>query len=116
MNTLKIKTVVVAFLLGFSTLVAASNEGPSFDKKEVKTTITKDVQKLLKNSELTLADTEKATVKIMINSKNEIVVLSVDTNNSAVDAFVKRRLNYKKVSTKTASEIFILPIKVLGAR
>lgn len=115
MNTLKIKTVVVAFLLGFSNLVAASNELP-LDKKEVMTTITKDVQKLLKNSELNLTNTEKATVKIMINSRNEIVVLSVDTNSALVDTFVKSRLNYKKISTKTASEVFILPIKILGIK
>jgi hypothetical protein len=115
MRTLKIKTLLVAFLLGFSSLVSASNDRPT-DKKEVMTTITKDVQKLLKNSELDLETTELATVKIMINTKNEIVVLSVDTNSVEVDAFVKGRLNYKKVSTKIASEVFTLPIKVLATK
>ncbi len=115
MNTLKIKTLVVAFLLGFSTVVSASNDRP-VDKKEILTTITKDVQKFLKSSNLSLEVTEKATVKIMINSKNEIVVLSVDTNNSDVDAFVKARLNYKKVSTKTVSDVYTLPIKVLASK
>lgn len=115
MNTLKFKTLVVAFLIGFSSLVSAKNTKPA-DKKEVTTTITKDVQKLLKNSELSLEVTEIATVKIMINSKNEIVVLSVDTNNAQVDAFVKGRLNYKKVSAKIASEVFTLPIKVLATK
>lgn len=115
MNTLKIKTLVVALLLGFSSLVSASNDRPA-DKREVMTIITKDVQKLLKNSELILDVTAVATVKIMINSKNEIVVLSVDTNNAEVDAFVKGRLNYKKVSAKTVSEVFILPIKVMAMK
>lgn len=115
MNTLKIKTLVVAFLFGFSSLVSASNDRPD-DKKDILTTITKDVQKLLKGTELSLQATEKATVKIMINSKNEIVVLSVDTDNELVDAFVKGRLNYKKVSTKITSEIFTFPIKVLASK
>ena len=116
MNTLKIKTVVVAFLLGFSTVVSASNNDRTADKKELMTTITNDVQKLLKSSNLSLEATEKATVKIMINSKNEIVVLSVDTNNAAVDSFVKGRLNYKKVSAKTISDVYTLPIKVLASK
>jgi hypothetical protein len=115
MNTLKIKTLLVAFLLGFSSLVSATNDEP-VDKKEIMTIIAKDVQKLLKNSDISLKVTEKAIVKIMINSKNEIVVLSVDTDNLAVDAFVKGRLNYNKVSTNTLSEVFTLPIKVLASK
>jgi hypothetical protein len=115
MNTLKFKSLIVAFLMGFSSIISASNERPA-DKREVMSIITKDVQKLLKNSELSLEVTEMATVKIMINSKNEIVVLSVDTDNLAVDAFVKGRLNYKKVSTKTISDVYTLPIKVLASK
>lgn len=115
MNTLKFKTLMVAFLIGFSSLVSANNETPA-DKKEVMTTITKDVQKLLSNPEFSLKETEKVTVKIMINSENEIVVLYVDTKNESVDAFVKNRLNYKKVSTATTSEIYTLPIKLLASK
>tara|TARA_R110002126_G_C10490123_1_gene503589 strand:- start:87 stop:434 length:348 start_codon:yes stop_codon:yes gene_type:complete len=115
MNTLKFKTLIVAFLIGFSSFVSASNDKPA-DKKEAMTTITKDVQKLLKNSELALEATELATVKIMINSKNEIVVLSVDTINAQVDIFVKERLNYKKISTEILSDVFTLPIKIMASK
>jgi hypothetical protein len=105
MNALKFRTLIVAFLIGFSSLMSASNDKQA-DKKEVMISITKDVQKLIKNNNLTLSVTELATVKIMINSKNEIVVLSLDIKSTVVDAFVKRRLNYKKVSTKTESKLF----------
>lgn len=115
MNTLKFKTLIVAFLLGFSSIASASNEKP-VDKKEIMISITKDVEKLLKKSDLELKITETATVKIMINSKNEIVVLSVDTDNNQVDSFVKSRLNYKKVSAKATSEVYTLPIKVLASK
>lgn len=114
MNTLKIKTVVMIFLLGFNSLISTANDKlPS--KKDGFTSITQDVQKLLKSSDLVLKQTEKATVKIMINSKNEIVVLSVDTNNEQIDAFVKARLNYKKVSTKSVSEILTIPLRLLAS-
>lgn len=115
MNTIKFKTLLIAFLIGFANISFASNDKP-VEKKEIITSITKDVEKLLKKSDLALKTTETATVKIMINTKNEIVVLSVDTQNTEVDSFVKSRLNYKKVSTKTASDIFTLPIKILAAK
>lgn len=115
MNTLKFKTILIVFLIGFANISLASNEVPA-NKKEIMTSITKDVEKLLKKSDLALKGTEIATVKIMINTKNEIVVLSVDTDNSQVDTFVKSRLNYKKVSVKTASEFFTLPIKILARK
>lgn len=113
MNTTRIKTLVVALLFGFTGLISATNTNPT-DKKEVKKIITTDVQKLLKDSELALEFNEDAVVKIMINKKNEIVVLSVDTKNDEIDTFVKGRLNYKKVSVKTAPELFTVPVKLIA--
>lgn len=115
MNTSKFKTLVFAFLIGFTTIVSANNDRTA-DKKEAATTISTTVEKLLKSPDFLIQSTEKATVKIMINDKNEMVVLSVDTTNAAVEAFVKVRLNYKKVATKSTSEVFTLPIKVLASK
>lgn len=115
MNTPKLKTLVVAFLIGFTTIISANNDNMA-DKKEVATTISTTVEKLLKSPDFLLNETEKATVKIIINENNEMVVLSVNTKNAAVEAFVKGRLNYKKIATKTSSEVFTLPIKVLASK
>ena len=69
MNTVKLKTLVVAVVLGFSTYISAENNPVSkIEKDDVITNITKDVQKLLKSSDLTLGVTEKAIVKFIVNS------------------------------------------------
>lgn len=115
MNTLKFKTLFVALLIGYSSILSAKNDKPA-DKKEGVTSISTTVEKLLKSPDFLVNNTEKAIVKIIINEKNEMVVLSVDTKNTAVEAFVKGRLNYKKVAVKTVSQVFTLPIKVLASK
>ncbi|MCK5867003.1 MAG: hypothetical protein KAG14_01260 [Mycoplasmataceae bacterium] len=48
-----------------------------------------------------------------INSKSEVIVLSVNAPNEDTEEFIKRKLNYKKVSYKTIKEgeLFLLPLK-----
>ena len=47
-----------------------------------------------------------------VNSKNEIIVLSVDSPNDLAENFVKNKLNYKKVNYKShaVGELFLLPV------
>lgn len=56
----------------------------------------------------------KANVSFLINEKNQVVILSVDSNNNKVDTYVKGKLNYKKVSASgiTKGKIYIMPIKI----
>ena len=48
-----------------------------------------------------------------INSKSEVIVLSVNAPNDVAENFIKRKLNYKKVNYKTTKEgeLFLLPLK-----
>ena len=48
-----------------------------------------------------------------INSKSEVIVLSVNAPNKITEEFIKRKLNYKKVSYRTIKEgeLFLLPLK-----
>ncbi len=57
----------------------------------------------------------KAEVLFTINSNQEIVILSVLSPNSKAEAYLKRKLNYKKVSHKSTrvGEIFLLPMKMV---
>ena len=58
--------------------------------------------------------TLKANVSFMVNEKNQIVILSVDSDNKRIDAYVKSKLNYKKVhaSEITKGKIYIMPLKI----
>ena len=55
----------------------------------------------------------KVNVSFLINEKNQIVILSVDSNNNKVNTFLKGKLNYKEVSASgiTKGKIYIMPIK-----
>ena len=50
----------------------------------------------------------------MINNKNELVVVSVDSNVSEFQSIVKNKLNYKKLNFKGAKkgEIYKVPVKI----
>ena len=56
-----------------------------------------------------------ARISFTLSAENEIVVLSVDSENESVDHYVKTSLNYKKVSFKTAGhgKVFNIKLKIL---
>ena len=55
-----------------------------------------------------------ATVKFMLNQQKEIVVLTVDTTDERLEAFVKARLNYQKVADQNLREgkVYEVPIRI----
>jgi len=57
-----------------------------------------------------------AQVRFILNEKDEIVVLSVDTEDEGLASFVKSRLNYKKVAVDNSREgkMFTVPIRIKG--
>lgn len=56
-----------------------------------------------------------AEVLFTINTKGELIVLSVISPNAKAERFLKSKLNYKKVShtPKREGEIFLLPLRML---
>ena len=55
-----------------------------------------------------------AFVSFIVNDQNEVVVISVDSKNTRVDAIVKGKLNYKKVVANgiERGEVYIMPLKI----
>ena len=60
------------------------------------------------------SQTLKANVSFMINKKNQVVILSVDSKNKNIDTYVKSKLNYKSVNASgiTKGKIYIIPLKL----
>ncbi len=56
-----------------------------------------------------------AEVLFTVNSKRELIVLSVDSNNSQLESYLKAKLNYKKVDHRPGQpgEIYLLPVKMI---
>ena len=112
MKTLKMLILVVA--ITFSSAIQASTDPIKTDpvkttkkskkkKAVVPNSVEKTIGNLLKNPTFKFYEGMSADVEITINEKNEMVVLSVDTQNKAFESFIKTRLNYKKLSKDAIS-------------
>ena len=110
MKTLKVLALFVAFT--FSASIFA-NANPTSKVKPK--TVTETVGELLKNPYFQLDKDVKAKVSITLNRNNEMVVLSVDTDNEIVENYIKDRLNYQELSKDlTITETsFVVPVRIV---
>ena len=100
MKTFKTMVLAVAIICG--TALNANTTEPTS-----KTTSTKVKLEMKKELATHLAKPafkieEKTTVKVSftVNEDNEMVVLSVDSDDASIKKFIQGRLNYKKFDTK----------------
>jgi len=56
-----------------------------------------------------------AEVLFTVNSKKELIILSVESENEEMEYYLKRKLNYKKVDHRPSQpgEIYLLPVKMI---
>jgi len=109
MKNLKLIALVFAFAISAVSFATPFNTvNPLSELRDEITNILGD--------EFTVAiETEvKAEVQFMLNDKNEIVIVSVISENSDLDRYVKSKLNYKKVNTSGIIEgkVYRLPLTV----
>lgn len=64
-----------------------------------------ELQELLKNHEFQLDKEVIADVTFTINKNNEVVVLSVETDQDFARSYVVDRLNYKKLQSLPANDL-----------
>ena len=108
MKTIKILLLVVA--VAFSSVLSASNN----PKSEKSIAISEEIGKLLKNPNFAIEKDVLATVKVMFNDNNEIVVLSVDCKEKGICSFIKGRLNYQELSdsVNNKNRYYIVPVRI----
>lgn len=112
----KLKSIIVILAISIATTfsVSANEVNPSKITKHLRNQI---VSLLGEKVSLEIEKTGTAEVSFLINNKNEIVIISVDSKLSSFNSFVKNKLNYKKINTKGISrgEIYRMPIKILAS-
>lgn len=111
MRNLKSIIAIIAISLATTFSTAATEKESSKITKKLRTEI---VSMLGKKIQLELKETSSAEISFMINNKNEVIVLSVDSENKQFSSFVKNKLNYKKITVKgiQKGEIYKLPVKI----
>ncbi|GGG92610.1 hypothetical protein GCM10011416_06920 [Polaribacter pacificus] len=108
------KVIAVVLVLTLSvTTVFANNEQPNLTGKEQ---LRSEIVKLLGQHQLKISESfVKAEISFLINRQGELVILSVDSENQTVVGFIKKQLNYKKLSIKELSimKTFKMPLKIV---
>jgi hypothetical protein len=110
-----LKTIITVIALSLSTVfsVVATENNPLNSKtnKELRS----EISSLLGDKiPLQVKKESMAEVAFMLNNKNEIVIFSVDSKIDELSAFVKNKLNYKKLTTKGVKkgEFYRIPLKI----
>ncbi|MBL4605041.1 MAG: hypothetical protein JKY02_05100 [Flavobacteriaceae bacterium] len=112
----KLKLVLAALAISFASLSATATETePSNANSALRSKIVSLLGSIAPSS-LTLTDGNdiKANVSLMLNNKNQLIVISVDSNNESVDTYVKSKLNYQKIDVKglKRGEIYKVPLTI----
>ena len=110
-----LKTVIAVIAISLSTVFSASATNPNPEKIKPTKTLRTEMSSLIgKNIPVELNKTTTVEVSFVVNNKNEVVVLSVDSKVSELNSFLKRKLNYKKITAKgiNKGEVYKMPLKI----
>ena len=109
----QLKALLLVAALSFSSVLMASTN-PEEDRAAESATITTSIGELLKDPGFVIEDEITANVRLLLNKNNELVVLSVDSEDSSIEGYIKSRLNYQKLSAsfETLDGEFIVPVRV----
>ena len=109
MKTLKV--FVLAFVVGFSAL---ANHTP---EETLMKQLKNEIHHLLEHPNIVVTQSEiNAIVEFTLNTKGEVIVLTVDSDNDSLESYVKSKLNYKKIAQKvlTSGQVYKIRLRVLN--
>ncbi len=107
----KISVMLVAAMLLSTFSIFAKEANANDPAKELK----KQVERLLNGfSENASENDQTATILFTVNRENEIVVLSVYTQDYKLEKFVKDRLNYHRINSERVIEgrRYTIPVSI----
>jgi len=113
MKTIKIALLV--FATAFTSTLTASND-PVKTKPVSKiesAEVAKEIGRLLDSPSFVIEKELKAFVTFTLNQNNEIVVLTVKTEDETVENYIKSRLNYTKLDLKlNLNKKYGVPVRI----
>lgn len=106
-----LKSIITIFALSITTFFYASEKEPIEKNKTIRTEISSYIGK---NIPVKVKASTTAEISFIVNNKNEIVVLTIDSKITELNAYIKNKLNYKKVNTTgiKKGEIYKMPLKI----
>ena len=98
----KIKLLILALVIGTTTLIASNIDTNNNSKKEIKYQIVN----LESHSNFSINTEKNVTLKFSVNSNAEIVVLSLDSKNANLLNYVRQNLNGQKLTGSADTHSF----------
>ena len=108
-----LKLFIATFALVFAVQVSANNEKPIKVTAQLQSELIElmgtKVPFSLHNGELT------AEVLFTVNSQGEVIILKIESDSPEAEKYIKKRINYKKVSHRTTKpgEVYMLPVRIV---
>ncbi|MHB0756140.1 hypothetical protein [Polaribacter sp. M15] len=111
MRNLKSIIAIIAITLATTFSANATEKKPSKITTQLRTEL---VAMLGNKVQVQLQESTSGEISFMVNNKNEIVIISVDSKVKEFNTMVKSKLNYKKVNVKGVKkgEIYKIPVKL----
>jgi len=110
----KVTRIIFRIYLQYNRVICNNDTPIETAKKQLRT----EIIKLLGNNEFPLTATfAQAEISILLTTNNELVIISVKSQNILLERYIKRKLNYKKVYVKALRKmkIYSMPIKIIHA-
>ncbi len=110
-----LRLLFVAFALTLSSAVFAN---PTSDFEDKGGSISAEIEKMLKDSNLVIEEEFTVTVFFIVTEERKIEIRSIASPNEEVNEFLKKRLQNQKVHGKNwfTNKIYELPVKVEARR
>lgn len=112
----KLKSIIAIIAISLATTFStnATEKESSKINKELRTEL---VSMLGKKIRVEVKEATTAEISFMVNNKNEVVIISVDSRVDEFNSMVKNKLNYKKINVKGVKkgEIYRIPVKINAA-
>jgi hypothetical protein len=110
MKSLKLFALVLAL---FTINIAAANADPIKPTDELRA----EIVDIMGTNYLDALQADEASVEVLftVNSKRELIVLSIESEDKEAVRYFKNKLNYKKVdhTPSKPGEIYLLPVKMI---
>lgn len=107
-----LKFFVLALAL-FTFNIAAANTNPIKPTDELRS----EIVDIIGANYWDNVNENESSVEVLftVNSKRELIVLSVESDSKEAVAYFKKKLNYKKVNHQPSKhgEIYLLPVKMI---
>ncbi|NJB37507.1 MULTISPECIES: hypothetical protein [Flavobacteriaceae] len=104
----------VSLFLAAAFLFVVTASANTTEPAKVAKQLSGEIHSMLEGNSFKIEKDLTANVKFTINAEGEIVVLSVETADAALESFVKGRLNYQKVDVQNVVEgrYYTVPVRI----